>query len=158
MPAYCLFCMTQYCDSIAARLSENKRIKALSPRILQRKWVRGHVTEEAHPYLPGYIFVYSEEDIVDRLYAEGVIRVLGNAPLRGPDLEFARMIESREGIIGSVKVYRTGDRLSLLKGPMNGLEGEILKVDKNRARLLMKFDFDRTEWKVWVGYDVVEQD
>lgn len=156
MEAYCLFCLTQRCDAIAAQLERSEGVRAISPRVIQRKWIKGKPFEEAHPYLPGYVFVYTSRDVAELFHTEGVIRVLDDGPLTGNDLAFAMMLYEKDGVIGSVKVRSVGDRLTLASGPMKGYEGQIVRVDRHQTRLQLKFDFDGLARCVWVGYDVVE--
>ena len=157
MNCYCLFCRTQETERIAEELRRCRNVRAFSPQIVQRKWVRGQEIEERHRYLPGYVFVYAEEGDRPGLWTDGVIRILNEGePLEGSDLDFALGLLRTEGVIGHVKVHQVGDRLTVAGGLLNGLEGEILKVDRHRTRLLLRFSFDNTERDVWLGYDVVE--
>ena len=41
--------------------------RAIMPKIVQRKWVKGTAREEVHSYLPGYVFLYSDAPVSDFL-------------------------------------------------------------------------------------------
>ena len=58
MPAYCLFCETQKCATIARVIERCWDIPCISPQIIQRKWVKGTPQDVKHSMLPGYIFLY----------------------------------------------------------------------------------------------------
>lgn len=166
--AYCLFCLTQRCAAIRRLLSLYGDYEVLQPRIVQRKWVKGQAHQEMHDYLPGYLFVYTSEPIASTheiCSLDGVVRFLQPEriggeprvePLSGADLAFADMLYRCNGVIDTVRVYREGDRLRLASGMLEGMEGEILRVDNHRKRLEMRFTFDRVSRRVWVGFDEVE--
>ena len=61
MHAYCFFCETQRCKVIAELIQKNYGYTCFAPQIIQRKWVKGVPNEEPHDWLPGYVFVYSDE-------------------------------------------------------------------------------------------------
>ena len=160
MYSYCLFCLQQKIPAIVRELNWLSTVRVLSPQLVQRKWVRGVAHEETHPYLPGYLFMYSEEELESFRFArlDGVIRVLGDLENRfqlgGGDRAFAEMLLSCDGVIGAPKVYELGDRIERCEGAMQGFSGRITKVDRRRQRLQITFEFDGLERKVWTGYDI----
>lgn len=167
MYTYCVFCRTVRCRAVRLFLEATTPYRVLQARIVQRKWVKGEETREEHDYLPGYLFLYTEEPIGDIqiLYrVDGVIRLLGmrdeegnrHALLTGADEVFARKLYECGGVIDNMKVYREGDRLRPAEGLFKDMEGVILKVDRQRKRLLVEYTFDRVRRQVWMGYDVVE--
>ena len=62
MFAFCLFCETQRCKTIAEYISKNYGYTCICPQIIQRKWIKGVPREEYHHSLPGYVFLYTEEE------------------------------------------------------------------------------------------------
>lgn len=169
MYTYCLFCRTLRCTSIRRFLEASTPHTYLQPRIVQRKWVKGEEQEALHDFLPGYLFVYTEEPIRDFeifFRVGGVIRVLGyrgedgllmEHELDGEDRRFALALKQHGGLIDHVKVYRVGDRLTPARGLLADLTGTIVRVDRQRRRLEMEYSFDNTVRRVWVGYDVIEE-
>ena len=161
MYSYCLFCLQQKTEAIIRRLGDAPGVTVLSPRLVQRRWVQGKAVDEVHPYLPGYLFLYSDSPIssVSALRQQGVTRVLGEREdsfrLCGSDLAFARMLYDCNGLIGSQKVYQIGDRIRLCEGPFSGFAGEITRVDRGHRRMQITFTFDGMERRVWTGYDIV---
>ncbi len=161
MYCYCLFCLQQNAETIIRQLSHDPSLEVLSPRLIQRKWVKGVPTEESHPYLPGYLFLYSEKPVESfaSFRREGVIRVLGDQEnrflLAGNDLQFAERLHDCGGVLGIQKVYEAGDRIRLCEGVLTGFAGEITKVNRQRRRMEVTFMFDGVARKVWMGYDIV---
>ena len=106
--AYCLFCETQKCPTIAAIIERKMGIRCISPQIIQRKWIKGKCEEKRHPWLPGYVFLYSEDPINESLHFPGVIRLLGNGELQNEDLAFANMLFERDGTLGTIQLVEVG--------------------------------------------------
>lgn len=160
---YCFFCATVKCALVASAIRQRYGMTAFSPRIIQRKWIKGACFEEEKPYLPGYVFVCSEEPITDFVeirMMEGVIRCLGQRSegyqLQGDDLRFARMLCENNGVIGIIKTYKEGDRVKLLKSMMGGFDAQIIRLDARKGRAQLQYEFDGSSYKVWVGYDMIE--
>ena len=165
MYSYCIFCATVKCEMIAAAIRQKFGYTAYSPRIVQRKWVKGQCLEEVKPYLPGYVFIYTEQPIEDFRairVMEGVGRYLGQRDegyrLQGEDRSFAEMLHARGGVIGIMKTYREGDRVRLARDMLGDFEGEIIKLDRRKGRALLQYSFDGNSYKVWVGYEMIEEE
>ena len=163
--SYCLFCRTGRCDAVAQALQQALPCRAISPKIVQRKWVAGRCEEEIRDYLPGYVFAYFHEPLEDprKLWAQdGVIRLLGQKEdgylLKGEDLRFAGMLLAKDGVIGILKAYEEGDRIRLTDASIPGYSGEIIRVDRHRGRAEVLIRFDDREVKIWVGFDLIEKD
>ena len=162
---YCLFCNTQKADSIAELIRQTGAVRALSPRIVQRKWVKGKTMEVEHSYLPGYVFLYADHPVEEfhRIYhIPGVLRVLGNRDdgyqLIGQDLAFARMLAGMNGVIGILKAFQEGDVVKLDREVFGDFEGKIIKFDRGRKRAQIEFDFDGRKQNVWCGVDMIRTD
>ena len=157
MQCYCLFCKTQETSWIVTQLERYQGLKALSPRIIQRKWICGKAFEVSHSMLPGYVFAYVPDGQTPNLRVQGVIRILNDGlPLVENDLAFAERLLRLDGTVGAIKVYREGERLKIAQGLLSGMEGEIVRVDQRQKRLQLKFEFDGIQRMIWLGYDVVE--
>lgn len=165
MHIYCLFCLTAHVPAIRKILESTFSCTVLQASILQRKWVKGSATDESHDYLPGYLFIYSNEPLTN-LYPitrmEGVIRFLryeseNDYELRGFDRTFAESIRETNGLISYVPVYKEGDHLTIKNGLFQGQKAEIKKVDRRKQRLQLEFNFDSIPRTLWLGYDVVEE-
>ncbi len=155
MNAFCLFCETQRCETIAALIRKTYGIRCLYPHILQRKWVKGKEQEVPHPWLPGYLFLYSENPSLPRLEISGILRVLGGGALTGTDLDFARMLLEREGVLGTVRLIQEGDRCTVADPLWRNLQGTVVKMDRGRKRCCVEFEFDHLSRTVWVGYELL---
>ncbi|MBR3099400.1 MAG: hypothetical protein IKH18_07500 [Clostridia bacterium] len=156
--AYCLFCDTRRCGEIARLIESRYECHCFSPRMIQRKWVKGIPEEEIHDWLPGYVFLYTEEPLKQRIDVSGIIRVLGNGELEGADREFAQMLYQRGGVLGSVCLIQEGDRCRIADPAWAGAEGTVIRMDRGRKRCCVEFIFDEKKHSVWVGYEILEPD
>lgn len=157
MYAYCLFCETQRCKTIAEYINKNFEYTCLYPQIIQRKWVKGIPHEENHDWLPGYLFIYSETKIKPKYDINGIIRCLGNEKLTGQDLRFAEMLYRKKGIMGSVPLVQEGDRCRISDPAWQEMSGRVVKIDRGRKRCCIEYEFDEKTRKIWAGYDILEQ-
>ena len=155
--AYCLFCETQRCKVVAEYISKKLNYKCVYPQIIQRKWIKGVIHEEKHDWLPGYIFLYSDERIIPRFNISGIIKCLGNKELSGQDLAFAEMIRQKDGIMGSISLIQEGDRCRIDDPAWKEMCGRVIKIDHERKRCCIEFVFDRIPRTLWIGYDSIKQ-
>lgn len=163
MYCYCIFCVTVKCGAVASAIRQRYGYEAFSPRIVQRKWIKGACFEEERPYLPGYVFVYAREPIeefqeINRI--DGVARWLGERGegfrLQGDDRRFAEMLHDHGGVIGIMKVYQEGDRVRLAdENMLGGFEAEIIRLDRRKGRAQLQYNFDGNCYKIWVGYELI---
>ncbi len=156
MYTYCLFCETQKCERIAQIIQKVYGIRSISPRIIQRKWVKGQCLEESHQWLPGYVFLYTEEPIAPSLPIPGIIRWLDRGALKGQDHLFAETLYQQNGIMGTVRLAQIGDRCHVADPIWENIHGTIVKIDRSRKRCCLEFEFAKMKRTVWVGYDLVK--
>ncbi|NTW37648.1 MAG: hypothetical protein HGB17_16350 [Syntrophobacteraceae bacterium] len=121
----------------------------LKKRLMIRK--AGKMVQHASLLFPGYLFFESDsEDISPVVHTQlrrttGFIRFLPStanpAPMRQADVELIRRFLSFGKEIGlSLVTFDENDRIKVLQGPMAGLEGHIVKVDKRKRRAKVRLD------------------
>lgn len=163
MIPYCLFCDTIKCELVAEQIERQLGHRAFSPKIIQRKWVKGTAMEETKTLLPGYVFVYADAPVEfprTELRLDHVIRVLGhkdeNYALSGGDRRFAEMLWNCGGVIGILKAFKEGERVRLAEGALGGVEGEIVRLDRRKGRAQIRYQFAGAAYTAWVGYELIE--
>jgi transcriptional antiterminator NusG len=118
------------------------------------------------PVFPGYIFVETEnsEEITscqwDFRRTEGFYRFLRSnqeiVPLRGKDLELVLHFINTGPVAGRSKVYfNENSRIVVLEGPLLGLEGKIIKVDKRKGRAKIKLDLYDDSFAIDLAFEVI---
>ena len=156
MYAYCLFCETQKCKTIASIIEHKYGIRSISPEIIQRKWTKGVCEEKRHDWLPGYVFLYSEEPINDPIRVPGIIRRLGDGELQNEDQAFAHMLYDHNGVMGTIHLVEEGQYCTVQDPLWQKMEGKVIKIDRGRKRCCVEFIFDNTRRTVWLGYDLIK--
>ena len=153
--AYCLFCETQRCKTIADYISTNYGYICLPPQIIQRKWVKGVPMEIKHDWLPGYLFLYLDKPRQIRIDISGIIRYLGEGYLDGQDRIFAEMIFETKGVMGPVSLIQENGRYVIHDPVWKKLNGQITRVDRERKRCCISYEFDSMFRTIWVGYIMI---
>ena len=158
MFAFCLFCETQKCKTIAEYINKNYGYTCISPKIIQRKWIKGVPYEVSHDSLPGYLFLYTENPKLPRFGISGIIRCLGNGPLTGNDLAFADMLYRKNGVIGIIPLIREGERCRINDPAWEDIQGKVIKIDHGRERCCVEYIFDNIRRTIWAGYEILAKD
>ena len=160
MYAYCLFCVTQRCEVIAKLMEIRGAFRAFSPQVIRRQRVRGRNEKVSYDLLPGYVFIFSQErmlNYMDFFGMDGVIRRVGRQEtgyeLAGPDLDFAMNLYEKDGLVGSMKVCRIGEQVILEDSLFNGCQGRITRIDWRKERARVDFVFDQMDCHTWISLD-----
>ncbi|MDR1388592.1 MAG: antitermination protein NusG, partial [Treponema sp.] len=129
---------------------------------------RGKASQRTAAVFPGYLFVeIPPEDSIFRFHwsfrrTEGFFRFLKSnqniLPLKNRDLETVLHFITREGAqAGISKVYfNEKSRIVVVEGPLAGLEGSIVKVDKRRGRAKIKLDLYDESFSIDLGFEVIQ--
>lgn len=170
--------MNYYAIQVRTR-AENKFIKlfkALHPEITfpiyfpqRRLDIRrgGKIKPSMSAVFPGYIFIEADcdEDIVSRQWdfrrTEGFYRFLRSnreiTPLADRDLELVlHFIKNAGPVAGRSKVYfNENSRIVVVEGPLMGLEGRIIKVDRRKGRAKINLDLYNDSFNIDLGFEVI---
>ncbi|MBQ6961931.1 MAG: hypothetical protein IJQ33_05005 [Clostridia bacterium] len=163
MYTYCLFCETGKCDYVARALMQKISCRAIYPKQVQHTWAKGKMVDIVHDLLPGYVFLYVEDNPLDIALlrnVQGVIRCLSSQDrqfeLTGSDEQFALMLLEKDGVIGKTKVYEEGQMIRICQGAFEGMETKILKVNRRNMRMQIEIPFASQKIKTWVEYEIVK--
>jgi transcriptional antiterminator NusG len=129
---------------------------------------KGVMVQGTPPIFPGYIFIEIDNDDDIRKYhwefrrTDGFFRFLKSnrniCPLEDKDLEIALHFIKKVGpIAGMSKVYfDENSRIVIAAGPLMGLEGKIIKVDKRKGRAKIKLDLYGDSFAIDLAFEVIE--
>lgn len=163
MYTYCLFCETGKCDHVARAIMQKVSCRAIAPKQVQHTWSKGKTVDIVHDLLPGYVFVYTEDEPLDIALlrsVQGIIRCLSSQDkqyeLTGGDEQFALMLLQKDGVIGKTKVYEEGQMIRICQGVFEGVETKILKVNRRNMRMQIEIPFAGRPVRTWVEYEIVE--
>ncbi len=166
MNMYCLFCETGKCEYIRRAVIDTQACRVISPKQMQHTWSGGRMVDRERDLLPGYLFLYfEEEEKLNRIRLRqipGIIRCLRDTSqqyeLTGVDAQFALMLLKHGGTIGKTPVYREGQRIRISEGAFAGLQTKILKVDHRASRMQVEIPFAHQQVRTWLEYEIVESD
>jgi transcriptional antiterminator NusG len=171
--------MNYYAIQVRTRWEEQyiKRLRAMHPELnipvyfpQRRLDIRhqGKVTTSNAPVFPGYIFIeIDEEDSILNYHwvfrrTEGFFRFLrSNQDIRalaGKDLEVVLHFIKKVGpIADKSKVYfDENSRIVVLEGPLMGLEGQIIRVDKRKGRAKIKLDLYDDSFAIDLAFEMIQ--
>ena len=127
----------------------------------------GKIKPSISPIFPGYIFIEAEcdEEILAHQWkfrrTEGFHRFLRSnqeiTPLTNRDLELVlHFINNAGPVAGRSKVYfNENSRIIVVDGPLLGLEGRIIKVDKRKGRAKIMLDLYNDSFAIDLGFEVI---
>jgi len=170
--------MNYYAIQVKTR-AENKFIRlfrALNPEITlpiyfpQRRLDirrKGKVRASMSAVFPGYIFVEAscDEEITAFQWkfrrTDGFYRFLRSnqeiTRLDNSDLELVlHFIKNTDAIAGKSRVYFNEDsRIIVVEGPLAGLEGRIIKVDRRKRRAKIMLDLYNDSFSIDLAFEVI---
>jgi transcriptional antiterminator NusG len=127
----------------------------------------GQFKQSITAVFPGYIFIEAAdaEEILsyqwDFRRTEGFYRfLLSNQeimPLSDRDLELVlHFIKNAGPVAGRSRVYfNENSRIVVVEGPLMGLEGRIIKVDKRKGRAKIKLDLYDDSFSIDLSFEVI---
>ena len=174
------FCMNYYALQVKTRGEEKfiRLFRAKHPEIdfplhfpqraldLRRG---GRIIPSKLAIFPGYVFLElnDEDNILNYQWAfrrtEGFYRFLRSnqdiVPLQNRDLELVlHFIREVGPLAGVSKVFfDENSRIVVIAGPMAGLEGRIVKVDKRKGRAKIKLDLYDDSFCIDLAFEVLER-
>lgn len=127
---------------------------------------RGKTREELAPIFPGYLF-YEASELPTEVYwtlkrTSGFIRFLKNnqniEPLIGEDKGLLlHFLSYGEVVDKSTVTFNENNRIEVLDGPMKGLEGLIVKVDKRKKRAKVRLSLYDQSFLIDFGFEFLEK-
>lgn len=169
MKYYAIHVLTDFEDEYVKRLTPllgGRKVFAPKRMLTIRR--RGVNKRETAPVFPGYVFMESEDLLanLDIYWAArsttGFIRFLrDNAsplPLSDQDCQLLLHFMSFGEYADTSKVkFDENDRIVVLEGPLKGLEGMIVKVNRRKGRAKVSLDICQTGFLIDLGFQAVER-
>ena len=161
----CLMVETGY-ERIVSRLMEIRHLgRALYPQRVRIRKFRGVWHKDRIRLLPGYVFVYTEEEIPIRYYQglEHVLKVLRydrepNGYLKGMDLEFASTISELDGKMEILDAVDEEGFIRVTDQLLNLLNGEVLSVDRRKQLVKIRIHLMGTTRIIYMNYQLLGAD
>ena len=130
---------------------------------------KGKLVSSRSAIFPGYIFLElpDDDDILRYHWAfrrtDGFYRFLKSnqdiRPIQHRDLEVLLHFIKKVGpLAGKSKVYfDENSRIVVMSGPLAGLEGKIVKVDKRKGRAKIELDLYGDSFRIDLAFEVLNQ-
>ena len=140
---YAVFTVPQNEKSVCRHLGL-REIEAFLPTYeVEKVWKNRQRVKTVLPLFPSYLFVrIGRVERVRVLECPGVLQIVGNGagpvPLPDSEIEFLRSAASRSAI-EPVREPVVGERVRIKSGPMQGLQGVLLRKN-NRLRFVLTLD------------------
>jgi transcriptional antiterminator NusG len=160
--------MTRYEDrflAIAQNRMPDGSARILWPRRNLRIRRGGQWKNSLAPVFPGYLFLQAES-VDPALFATvrkapGFIRfLLSNdniTALGKKDQELlSHFLSFGEIVDRSIATFDENRRIRILAGPLKGLEGKIVKVDRRKGRAKVKLEMYEDSFSIDFGFDSLE--
>jgi transcriptional antiterminator NusG len=170
MKYYAIHVFTNTEDDFMNRVKPNLRsIRLYAPKRLLAVRKMGKEKKSLRPVFPGYVFAGVGGDILDELedfwtirHTPGFIRYLREnrspSPLVDRDVSLLRHFMSFGEYADTSKVtFDEMDRVVVLEGPLKGLEGNIVKVDRRKGRAKLALDMCAMGFLIDLGFQVIER-
>jgi transcriptional antiterminator NusG len=168
MPLFALQVWTgeeeRFLSQAQKRLGEAE-VRFYWPRRNLRIKRRGVWKESLAPIFPGYLFVKSDEIDASLYHAlravPGFIRfLLSNdhiVPLEEKDQKLlSHFFAFGEIIDKSIVYFDENRRIRILSGPLKGLEGLIIKVDRRKGRAKVRMEMYQDSFEIDFGFESLE--
>ena len=154
------------------KIARNRLANRTEPDEVRFHWPRRKLTirrqgkriETLSPIFPGYIFLETDEIDENLFYTikrlPGFYRFLESndriRALSGNDLELVAHFVKFGDVIGKSKVtFDENSRIEVKEGPLAGLEGRIVKVDKRKQRAKVRLDLYEDSFLVDFGFELI---
>ncbi|TVR69475.1 MAG: antiterminator LoaP [Spirochaetaceae bacterium] len=128
---------------------------------------RGRRKPTLAPLFPGYLFIQTDE-VAPEMYhdlkrTEGFVRFLPDnrniEPLGAEGLELIRHFLSFGEVVEQSRVtFDVNNRIVVREGPLSGMEGRIVKVDRRKGRAKVRLDLYSDSFLVDLGFETIDQD
>ena len=148
-------------DEIAIRnVIENKiGVTAWVPRRTVYERHQGKIRTVIKTLIPSYVFVqiFLEPKVYYQIRSiVGVIRFLGfGGPEPVPEHEMNYMLRLCDGEIAGLSTLSIGDGVRVMGGPLRGLEGQIVKIDRRKLRAKVRLTLLGRPHEVDMGIEVL---
>ena len=145
----------------ADMLSKDVLEDVFVPRQVRLKKYKGEWRKERRPLYSGYVFMVTRDpEALDK----ALIKVPGrHRLLKADDIiltvseeekEFLKRLGGSENLVDISVGYKEGDRIKILSGPMVGLEGDIIHVDRHKRLVTINVSLFGRSVKTTLGLEL----
>ncbi len=151
-----------------AQLLPSSLPRFIFPERLMKIRRQGKNTTELQPLFAGYVFLELEDAVSLELFQllrhqQYFFRFLKSnqeiVPLRDNDLAILQhFISLGVTALPSKVFFDENDKISVISGPLKGLEGNIIKVDKRKHRAKVQVEFAESQITFDLSFDMMQKE
>ena len=153
------------CESKVEEGLRRRRFQVFLPRISVSSRRRDRRLVLARPLFPGYVFLHfasSREAYIRVVSTDGVVRIIGERwdslhAIPDEQVEAVRRLVTSGDRARAVPWIGAGDRVRIVAGPLDGLEGRVQLWHRGRATFVVSVDLLQRSVAVEVAAEVVEK-
>lgn len=132
------------------------------PKYERRRKYLGQWHQEEAVLFPGYIFIISDE--VEDLYlalkqVPQLTKLLGVGekwtPMTKEDIEIMERLSGKDRVVRFSEGYMVGNKVVVLEGPLQGMEGVIKKIDRHKRKAYLEIPMFGRVLNAQVGLEIV---
>jgi len=139
-------------------------IKILIPKRKLKERRQGKTHEVVKKLFPGYVLIKTVMAI-NMYYRLSKLPMVYSilkdecepVPIRDEEMAVILALTSEGDTIGFSEAYREGDRITVVSGPLKGLEGIIEKFDARKKRIKVRIRFMGKERRIDLGAHLVNK-
>lgn len=134
------------------------------PLFERRKCIRGEWTRVTTPLFPGYIF-FQTDDVADmyrrlkKIDAFTRILMTGDVytPISSDEERFIETLTGDDHIVETSVGVIEGDQIIIKRGPLYGLEGSIIKINRHKRIAIIRAEFMGGPREIKVGLEIIDK-
>jgi transcriptional antiterminator NusG len=160
---YCVLCKASLENKVETILKA-MGYKIISALVERDIIVNGAFVKKFRSIIPGYVFIESGAflDIfcwreickTDSIYYP--LEYSDNERvLRGKDLDFVNWLKYNDGVIKISKVIENDKKIKVIEGPLKGLEGKIVKINRKQKCVAVKLEGEAIKQTIWLSYEYI---
>ena len=136
-----------------------------APHYERKKKYLGQWHMETALLFPGYLFVISSHP--EELYKAlkripQLTRLLGTGekwtPMTDEDIEIVELLSGEEHLMKFSEGYIQGDRVTVTRGPLKGLEGNISRIDRHRRLAWLTVELFGRTVELQAGLEIIRKE
>ena len=154
------------CRSVIGIQDEKESVlrKCFIPYVIRKRRYCGAWHEEKKILFPGYVFLVSDDpgELFLRLKkVPGLTKLLGTGdeivPLSETEEALLKKLGGEDQIVeGSIGILEQ-DRIIIMEGPLQGMEGFIKKIDRHKRAAWLEVELMGRKIETQVGLEIVEK-
>ena len=151
----------EVCETCGDMLSKDVLKDVFVPKYVRLKKYRGEWRRETRPLYSGYVFMVTDDPgALDKALTKvpGYHRLLKAADViltvNDEEKAFINRIAGRDNVVEISTGYKEGDKITVVSGPMMGLEGDIVHVDRHKRLVTVNISLFGRMVKTTMGLEL----